>query len=348
MSLVRRSSRLARMGRGSYLAPYIRPTLALARRAATATWKRKMANRSSASADSGSSAPITGEYDYKTDYRRRRIGKRRRRVMRRRRKWKRSVVRAVRDATIGSSHIIRRSFAPDIASAIDESKSISFTMYGLNGTNDPNENTCNDIGQSMYEAVGSADWSNWDSAVFGSRNHKIQSLHGTMEVTMVNTGESDALVEVYHIYARRRVENTYLNPNHIYNTGFIKQDRATEPDTGNIVGVGLTPVELGVTPFQNALFCRNFTITKRQKFRIPAGGEVSFVKKDSRSRIFSLAGTKPFAWDRSLSGILVQFQGVPLGGAVPQSATATKMSFSVIRRYRFKFMRDDLTTDGRN
>ena len=239
MSLVRRSSRLACMGRGSYLAPYIRPTLALARRAVTATWKRKMANRSGPSADSGSSAPITGEYDYKTDYRRRRISKRRRRVMRRRRKWKRSVVRAVRDATIGSAHIIRRSFAPDVTSPGNASASISYTMYGLNGTNDPDNNTCNDIGQSMYEAAGATDWANWDSSVSASVNHKIQSLHGTMEVTMVNTGANDALVEVYHIYARRRVENDYLNPNNIYNLGFVKQGRAQEPDTGNIVGAGL-------------------------------------------------------------------------------------------------------------
>lgn len=325
-----------------------RAAYSVVRRMASGAVKRRLVdNRSSAQAEPVSSAPLTGHYDYKTDYRKRRLTRRRRRVIRRRRKWTRRVVKAIRENAIGSSHIIRRSFAPDVAAAAASSASVSWMMYGLNGANDPNLNTTNDIGQSMFEATG-PDWTNWESTTVSSVNHKIHSYHATMEFTMVNTGVNDALVEVYYIRARRREAAAWLSPNNVFNQGFLKQKETREPDTGRQVGTELTPTELGVTPFQNALFCRMFNIYKRQKFRVPVGGEISFVMHDRRPRTFTLGGTKPFAWDRGASGVFVQFQGVATGGGVPSPATPALMSFNVTRRYRFKFARDDTATDGRN
>lgn len=299
-----------------------------------------------------SSAPLTGHFDYKTDYRKRRLTRRRRRVIRRRRKWRRRVVKAVRESTLGSAHIIRRSFASDQNSPDGLSNSVSWTLYGLNGFNNPNLNTTNDIGQSMFEAAG-PDWTNWTSTTLASVNHKIHAYHGTMEVTIVNAGGNDALVEVYFIRARSREDEAWLSPNNVYNVGFLKQKETREPDTGLQVGTPLTPTELGVTPFQNALFCRKFNIYKRQKFRIPGnGGEVSFVMHDRKPRTYTMSSVRQYAWDRGTSGILVQWQGVALGssaGGEPATpALPTTLSFNVTRRYRFKFARDDTPTDGRN
>lgn len=351
MSLVRRSTRIAAMARRANYHPYARPAMALARRAVNAA-RSRMGRSTQSTAQSSSSAPLTSHFDYKTDYVKRRMTRRRRRIIRRRRKWSRRVVRAVRESTLGSAHIIRRSFAPDQFSSDGLSNSVSWTMYGLNGQNNPNLNTTNDIGQSMFEAAGT-DWTNWTSTSLASVNHKIHAYHGTMECTIVNAGGTDALVEVYYIRARSREDEAWQSPNHVYNVGFLKQKETREPDTGLQVGTPLTPTELGVTPFQNALFCRKFNIYKRQKFRIPGnGGEVSFILHDRKPRTYTMSGVRQYAWDRGTSGILVQWQGVAQGGTFgevsPSPALPTVMSFNITRRYRFKFARDDTPTDGRN
>ena len=291
--------------------------------------------------------PITNRYDFTTDYRKRRQSKRQRRKARRKRKWKRRVVNTVRTANIGSSHMLRRSFSADVTAAANTQGTASFTIYGLNGTNDPNLNTTNDMGQFMYD-ISNADWNNWDSATLASKIHRIHSFHATMEFNMVNTGTSDAFVEVYFIRARGRQAASWGDPTKVYNVGFLKQGVTTDPNSGNPIGSELTPTELGVTPFQNSLFCRFFTIYKRQKYRISPGAEVSFVHMDRRVRNFTIGGVKPYAWDKATSGVLVQWQGVAVGGGAPAPAVASAMTFNVTRRYRFKFVRDDQPTDGRD
>lgn len=291
--------------------------------------------------------PITSRYDFTTDYRKRRQSKRQRRKSRRKRKWQRRIVNTVRAANIGSSHMLRRSFSADVTAAANTQGTASFTIYGLNGTNNPNLNTTNDMGQFMYD-ISNADWNNWDSATLTSKMHRIHSFHATMEFNMVNTGESDAFVEVYFIRAKSRQAASWGDPTNVYNVGFLKQGVTTDPNSGNPVGSELTPTELGVTPFQNSLFCRFFTIYKRQKYRISPGAEVSFVHMDRRVRTFTIGGVKPFAWGKGTSGVLIQWQGVAVGGGVPSPAASSAMTFNVTRRYRFKFVRDDQPTDGRD
>lgn len=315
------------------------------------TFKRPMGSTSRSAPQSSSSAPITGHYDFKTDYRKRKLTWKKKRLFRYRRRWRKRVLKTVREGTIGSAHFVRRSFAPDLQTSAGLSRSVSWMLYGLNGTNDPNLNTTNDVGQSTYE-VSPTDWSNWTSTSLSAVDHKIHAYHGTMEVSIVNTGGNDAWVEVYYIRARNRQDSDWGSPNNVYNTGFLKQGPTIEPDTENQVGAQLTPTELGVTPFQNALFCRMFNIYKRQKFRVPGnGGEISFVTHDRRPRTYSLSSVKPFAWDRGTSGILVQWQGVALGSVGAEAATPaapTTLAFNVTRRYRFKFPAHEAATDGRN
>lgn len=292
------------------------------------------------------SAPITGHYDYKTDYRKRRRTRRQRRVFRRRRRWRRKIVRTVRESTLGTAHVVRRSFQSDVTTAAGQTQSGSYTMYGLNGQSNVDYNTTNDMG-SVLQAGSGSDWTNWESTTLDAVNHKLYAYHATMEFTMTNTGGVDALVEMYYIRARNRVDSVWSSPDYVFAYGFKKQGNTTEPDTGTAVGTALTPNELGVTPFQNSLFCRMFNIYKRQKFRIPVGGEVSFVLTDRRSRVFSIAGTKQYAWDRGMSGIFFQFQGVAVGGSPSSPAQVAKLTFNCTRRYRLKFARDDNATDAR-
>lgn len=346
--------RQGRFRNGGFNMPYTagplvrRAVTTIARRLASGAVKRRRmdVSRQSAAQSGSSSAPLTGNFDYKTDYRKRRLTRYRRRRVRRQRKWTRRVVKAVRENTLGSAHILRRSYAADLLAGENMSNSASYMMYSLTGNTNLNVDPNNDVAQVLYEGAPT-DWNNWESTSLTSVNHKLHAYHGTMEVNIVNTSGADAWVEVYFIRARRRGEAAWISPNYVYNQGFKRQKPTIEPDTGAFVGAELVPTELGVTPFQNSLFCSMFNIYKRQKFRVPAGGEVSFTMHDPRPRTYTIAGVKPYAWDRGTSGVLIQWQGVARGGEFPVASAASALSFNVVRRYRYKFSRDDTPTDGR-
>lgn len=296
--------------------------------------------------------PITAQRDFKTDYRKRRVSRRGRRVMRRRRKWTRRVLRTVREATIGSQHIVRRTFIPSSTTLAGTSSAIAFGMNSLNGyVGNASYPSNNDFGQIMYEAVGNTTWANWENSALVSHDLKIHNMHSTMEMTINNVGEKDAIVEVYYIRSRKRVETSWSDPANIYRAGFRKQDAAQNPDTDdgvpNTIGAELADSDLGVTPFQCALFCRTFTIYKRQKYIIPAGDEVSFTMTDSRPQVYTLGNTKPYCLDKRYRGVLMQFFGKP--SLVPDTpADSVTLAFQSTRRYRIKIDQQGQTRDGQN
>lgn len=287
--------------------------------------------------------PLTTERDFTTDYSKRRPSPRARRNIKRKRTWTRKVVKAVREATLGSQHIIRRSYAPNFTTPVSTKGTFSFTMYGLNGDANTSVNTNNDVGSILFNG-SPTEWNDWESPIATSTNQKLHSYHATLEFSMSNTGTNDAWVEVYHIRARRRVDFTLASPDAIYQRGFLKQGTAYEPDTGTSVGTPLLPSDLGVTPFQNAMFCRTFQITKRQKFKLAVGAEISFTIHDARPRTFAIGSTKPYTMDSSTSGILVQQYGVSTNTAEAAAVTTT---LQCIRRYRMKMAEDDNPTDAR-
>lgn len=295
--------------------------------------------------------PITTQRDFKTDYRKRRMTKRRRVAFRRKRKWNARVLRTVREATVGSQHIVRRNVVYDLASGQSTSNVISFGMNSLNGTTTELDQ-CNDFGQVMFEAVQNPAWANWESGSLVSHDTKIHNMHSTMELTINNTGDTEAIVEVYYIRARKRIESVWANPSNIYRTGFLKQGRAQNEDTDdgapNTIGTELADNDLGVTPFQCALFCRAFTIYKRQKYRIPAGDEVSFTMTDSRPSTYTMSNTKPYAMDHRYRGVLLQYFGPPEVGGTPTPAKTVSLTFQCTRRYRIKIHNDTQVRDGKN
>lgn len=313
--------------------------------------KRQRTSESSTYAEQATpSAPLTGRFDYKTDYKKRKLTKRRRLQVKRQKKWANKVLKTVRERAIGTTHILKRTFLPDVASPAAQSNAVCFGLYGLNGQ-DTDLNSTHDIGHLMY-AMSNTDWNNWETntgviSAQTARNNKIHSYQGTMEFTMINTGTSDIIAEVYFIRARRTIGEKWKSPTFIYEHGFKKQGSAQDPDVLANIGTDLVHTDLGVTPFQNSLFCRSFNIFKRQKYRIPAGDEVSFVHNDSRYRVFTLGGTKPFAMNQHYSGVLVQWSGVSVAGGVPSTAAPSLLTFTVHRRYRIKMEENDDPTDAR-
>lgn len=283
--------------------------------------------------------PLTGQFDYKTDYRKRRFSRRRRRVIKRRRRWRRKVVNTIRNANVGSTHLVKRAIAL-LTTTTSVSNAVTYGMYGLNGTSSDDFNPTADI-REFFREISETDWTNALNGV-DSQQHRIYSMHATMEMTIRNTGDNDALVEAYFIRGTRRTQGG-TNPTAIYADGFAKAALASDPNTGNTFDSKLTFTTIGTTPFQSPWFCRHYKIYKRQKFRIPPGNEVNFVIHDRKPRVFGMESTRTASTDRAFHGVLFQQQGSPIATVGSEStAQATSVTYLSVRRYRVKMFRDNL------
>lgn len=288
------------------------------------------------------SEPLTGQSDYKTDYRKRKLTPRRRRLVRKTVRWKRKVVRAVRDANTGSTHIVRRSLA-NLTSAGGLSNAIAYGVYGLNGTNNDDFNSTADIREILREINNTnALNANAASTVLASETDKVYCLHATLEMTLHNetaTG-AEALVEAYYIRGRRPTPPDF-SPASIYSDGFIKSGLASAPNyPANTFDNRLAFSQIGVTPFQCPWFTQHFQIYKRQKFRIVPGQEINMVIQ-SGPATFRNNQVMQHSTDRRYHGILFQQQGSPSTVATPTPAIPSQITYMAVRRYRLKMMRDD-------
>lgn len=311
---------------------------------------KSRASRGTAVSQSGS-APLTGQFDYKTDYRRRRLTRRQRFRQRKRRRRNARMVRTVREATIGSSHIVRRHIAPALTSASAASGIAVAGIYGLNGTATDSNNT-NDVG-SIFADMDMGGWNGANNPLVVSPAHKLRYMHATMEVTISNTGTNDVILEAYYIRGRRPVASEWQNPGVLYVDSFNKQGRANDPDNPTaVLGTSeLSATQIGVTPFQSYMFSRSYNIYKRQKFRIPPGNEINLIIHDRRSHLFTMPPTRNNATDSRYHGILFQWQGpagLVSGGDPPVYTTAlpTEITMLVVKRFRLKMVRDDEPKDA--
>lgn len=295
-------------------------------------------------------APLTGNYDYKTDYARRRLGRRARRRQRMRRKRSRKAWKRAKLAAATTTHILKRTLSV-LDTPIDASRAVSFGLYGANGSPSSTANPIKDVGE-LFDEMDSAAWLNADFPNFNALNHKLYFQHGTLELTVKNThATNDALVEAYFIRGKRRMSSAWLNPAQVYESGFNKQPLAVGPNPAILADqafeIPLSYAMIGTTPFQNAEFTKGYNIYKRQKFRIPAGGEINFVISDRRPRSFAMGETKTISTDRRFHGVLFNQQGSPaVAESVAVAAQDTSITYLAVRRYRMKMVRDNITTDA--
>lgn len=300
---------------------------------------------STASSRSASNV-LTQHNDVKTDYARRRTTKRQRRIRTRRYKRTRRLVNTVRNFNVGSTHIVRRSLA-QVTTTPGVSNNVTYGLYGLNGTPFETVNTHNDIGE-LFKEMDSASWASTNTPTTEGQNHRIYSYHATAEYTIRNNTDFDVIVEAYYIRGKRPLNATLAaNPTDLFNNGFNKQALASDPNTGAAFDGQLSSTQIGVTPFQNSLWCKYFNVYKRQKFRIAARDEISFVITDRRPRTFTMDTTRTYSIDRNYHGVLFQQQGPPdASGGVPTPATASALTYMCSRRYRIKMFRDNLPKDS--
>lgn len=310
-------------------------------------YKRARSAPAARSSGGGSSAPLTGQFDYKTDFKRRRLGKRQRRRQKFRRRRARKAWKRAKLSAANTTHLLKQS-AFTLTSVENQSNSLCYGLYGINGSG-TQYNSTGDVG-AVFNEMDSSSWALANAPDSTSYNHKLYFQHGTMEITIKNTGTVDALIEAYFIRGRRPVNTNWLDPAHVYDRGFRKQAVAQNPNPTLLPDPnfesGLTFNIVGTTPFQCAEFCKDYSIYKRQKFRLPPGNEINIVVSDPRPRSFGMVESRPIMTDRRYHGILFQQQGSPASGDPPVLAQATQVTYLAVRRYRFKMVRDNMTTDA--
>lgn len=280
--------------------------------------------------------PLTGQFDFKTDYAKRRKSKKQKYKSKKRRRWSKSVVKAVRIANVGTTHIVKNSRGT-LSTAAGLSDTVSYGLNGLNGTALDTFNTTNDIGEFLKEKDATA-WNNYNSTsgLTYYQQAKLWVMHATMEMTIRNVDpNNDAIVEAYYIRGTRPLESAWLSPTDCYSRGLLRQGRAQDPDTGALYDEGLTFRQIGVTPFQCQIFSRHYNIYKRQKFRIPPGNEINIVIHSGRPHGYATSDAFNYATDRRYHGILFQQQGSPDSLTTAQ---ATQVTYLSVRRYRCKFI----------
>jgi len=290
-----------------------------------------------------STQPLTGQFDYKTDYVKRRIPKRKRRMYRRKRKWNRRVINLVRNAEVGTTHLVRNNLYA-MTSSNNVSNVVTFGLNGLNGfgTGDAQEG-CNDISEFLKEK-DPANWAAFTTNTLPS--YKLWVMHGTMEMTLRNIGIYDAIIEAYYIRGKKPLTLSFSDsPGDCYKKGFSKQPTAQDPDTGATYDGPLAFDTIGTTPFQSSLFSRYYKIYKRTKFRIPPGNEVSMVIHVGRS-VFSTASVKGWTTDSRYHGILFQQQGSPIFDLTNIKAAPTNVLYLSVRRYRVKMVENNYVQDA--
>lgn len=288
---------------------------------------------------------ITGQHDFKTDYRRKRLSRRARRIKRSRYRRTRRLVRTIRNFNVGSTHINKTNMTL-VTNTSGSTASTCYGLYGLNGSSTA-ANTTNDMGI-IFNAFDTAAW-NGQGGTTDVVDFKIYSHHATAEYTIRNSSTTDdAIIEAYFIRGRAPANKAYYgNPADVYADAFHKQADARNPDTAATIGTAMDFSDVGVTPFQAVQFCRLFSIYKRQKFRIPPGNEVSFVLIDRKPKTMRMDQSFNNSTDRNYHGVLFQQYGSPqAAGATPTKSTAVPVTYMCTRRYRIKMFRDNYPMDA--
>lgn len=289
------------------------------------------------------SDPLTGQYDYKQDYGKKRETRRSRGY----RRFSRKITKIVRNDMVGTTHIVRRAIAT-LVTGVNISDAVCFGLNGMNGISGDTFNPTSDLGNIMYE-MDRTSWDNVDTSTLQTKNQRLYVHSCTMEMTLRNTADVDALVEAYFIRGRTRYVrgNVADSPVGLYFSGFNNQGLAENPDgSGTFPDNQLAASTIGVTPWQNQRFCQNYTIVKRIKFRIPPGAEVNHVIQGP-SGVYRDSYVKNTITDRKYYGILYQQQGSPArNSGIDVQAQSCQVTYLSVRRYRVKMLANNLAMDA--
>lgn len=255
----------------------------------------------------GGSAPVTNQFDVRTQY----VGKRQSRQRRRRQKKFKKFSERVKqsDAALVVQTFIYNYWASATA---DAQAYHGFLLGGPNGTAGLNDDL-----RILF---------NLDSGITNPQSRQLNFKSMYMDIEVVNTSEVTVILDAYYVTCRRDVSNNdYGNLQQAFTQAFA--------ELGSIgTGAIIDPSTPGVSPFDGPNFCEKFFITKKQRLIMSAGQVSSFVVKDTKKRKIESTDSNEYTLLRGQKGILFVFSAAVTNTL---DIPASEMTFSVNRSYHY-------------
>lgn len=345
-----------------------------AKRARTKTYRSSIRAGTGTHTAAGQSRSLTVQSDAVVDFRPRRR-RRNKRVIKRVKRFRRKVSNVI-TSQYPSNRVLCQSVSR-LVSADGQTAASTYTLYGADGTRDPNVNPTSDLRHLFIESLSGIGYGTHTGTVADKAAEFDQltdntSPNGTfrsdladpqiyfskalMETTFRNTGLNDVIVEVYQFICRRTVLGNInaatfspglLDPAQLYHVGFDKMHTiqstvpASTSGTGHVnMSAPIAYTDVGSTPFQSSLFTKYFKIVKRTRYRLASSSEASFVNHFPKK--FRLTGSSVrgrMALKGITMGILFQIQGSPYvtGVTVPHIAATAEITITNIRHYNIQY-----------
>jgi len=279
--------------------------------------------------------PVTGHYDYKVDYRYKRMPRRKRKrwmSFKRKVNWVSTQQGGLKSFVVNHKAVIN--------AATDNSNGSHETLYSIDGVTN-----CKDVGDIMRGTIGSTVFDNeLSTTVDNIRNQRsITFASANIEVTISNSGSNTIILEAYHFRCRKThlqmTDGSYNDPWGIYRLGFLKSTLITDPQTSAQIPSSAKPTFAtpGTTPFQSTRFCSHFKVLRRSKFTIPAGGQIQLSLRIPGNKVINAGNIRSMIVAPRLSeGWIYQFQGIPGQDAGnPVHALPGQINVFSVRRYAF-------------
>jgi len=255
----------------------------------------------------GGSAPVTNQFDVRTQY----VGKRQSRQRRRRQKKFKKFAERVKqsDAALRVQTFIYNYWA---SAAADAQAYHGFLLGGPNGTAGLNDDL-----RILF---------NLDANTSNPSNTQLNFKSMVMDIEVVNTSEVTVIVDAYYVLCRKMVSNSgYGN----LQQAFTEATSEMSTFTG---GTNISAATPGISPFDIPNFCEKFIITKKQRLILSPGQVSSFVVKDTKRRKIESTDSNEYTLLKGQKGVLFVFSAAVTNTLdIPSS----ELSFSVNRSYHY-------------
>jgi len=198
-----------------------------------------------------------------------------------------------------------------------------FVKYGVTGTAT--------FGTNDMTRLAAADTTSFPAGA------KVQFTNAVLDVTFTNYGANTIELDIYEFYYRRTANYDNLG-------GLIAALLGTSPN----IGVGLSASTVGWTPFQCPGLGKYIRITKKTKYFIPVGDQITYQSRDNRNRVYSTTET---VTDNGVgeqkkfftSGIFCVQKGVPTAA---NGSGTTGLAFGATRTYNYSTIALSQSADG--
>lgn len=282
--------------------------------------------RSTAPKSRATGVITTGQYDFRTQYRKKRRSRFKRKI------WKKFTrkVQAVTGKLVGTNTVVFNDKIDGVSNNTNPQGYVVANLYGIAGTDSANEVGCTDVS----DIFGADPRLNAPTrkALFGS---------GVLDLTMRNTSSPEVPIEVDIYELTFRSETSSAN----FTAMQIKGETNT-PVIGATTGLTLTTRGTTLFDFPCTIKYGRLQIVKKTKLFLPVGNTATYQLRDPKNHMFTgndYDDTTGFIRPGVTKSVLIVFKPVVNAGT---QVNTSGLSIGVTRKFMYKIFEDSTDADG--